>query len=90
MLVNQFFIINYIKKLTKNDIISFANKQNISLTNEEVDVIYFYIKTRYQDFFDGKEKELLESIKEKVSYSTYLKILAYYQLYLEKNKNKKL
>lgn len=84
--MNQFFILNYIKKLTKNDIVNFANKQNISLTNEEVDIIYFYIKNRYQDFFMGHEKELLEEIKKKVSHDTYLKILEYYQIYLDKMK----
>lgn len=88
--MNQFFILNYIKKLTKNDIVNFANKQNISLRDDEIDVIYSYIKTRYQDFLLGKEKELLLEIKEQVSSSTYLKILEYYQLYLEKVKNKKL
>lgn len=88
--MNQFFILNYIKKLTKNDIVNFASKQNISLRDDEIDVIYSYIKTRYQDFLLGKEEEVLLEIKDKVSSSTYLKILEYYQLYLEKVKNKKL
>ncbi|MDD5826447.1 MAG: hypothetical protein PUD25_01590 [Bacilli bacterium] len=88
--MNQFFILNYIKKLTKNDIVNFVSKQNISLRDDEIDVIYSYIKTRYSDFFAGREKELLLEIKEQVSSSTYLKILEYYQLYLEKVKNKKL
>mgnify|MGYP004552549785 FL=1 len=88
--MNQFFILNYIKKLTKNDIVNFASKQNISLRDDEIDVIYSYIKTRYSDFLAGREKELLLEIKEQVSSSTYLKILEYYQLYLEKVKNKKL
>lgn len=88
--MNQFFILNYIKKLTKNDIVNFASKQNISLCDDEIDVIYSYIKTRYSDFFAGRGKELLLEIKEQVSSSTYLKILEYYQLYLEKVKNKKL
>ena len=88
--MNQFFILNYIKKLTKNDIVNFASKQNISLRDDEIDVIYSYIKTRYSDFFAGREKELLLEIKEQVSSSTYIQILDYYQLYLEKVKNKKL
>lgn len=88
--MNQFFILNYINKLTKNDIVNFASKQNISLRDDEIDIIYSYIKTRYSDFFAGREKELLLEIKEQVSSSTYLKILEYYQLYLEKVKNKKL
>ena len=88
--MNQFFILNYIKKLTKNDIVNFASKQNISLRDDEIDVIYSYIKTRYSDFFAGREKELQLEIKEQVSSSTYIQILDYYQLYLEKVKNKKL
>ena len=85
-MMNRFFILNYIRKLEKNDIINFSKKQNIPLTDEEVDVIYFYIKNKYQDFFMGCEKELLEEIKKKVSHDTYLKILEYYQIYLDKMK----
>ena len=66
--MNQFFILNYIKKLTKNDIVNFASKQNISLRDDEIDVIYSYIKTRYSDFFAGREKELLLEIKEQVNH----------------------
>lgn len=84
--MNRFFILNYIKKLTKDDIIYFSKQQNISLTQKEVDIIYYYIKNRYQDFFNGKEIELLEEIKKKVSHDTYLKILEYYQIYSEKIK----
>ena len=85
-MMNRFFILNYIKKLTKDDIIYFSKQQNISLTQKEVDIIYYYIKNRYQDFFNGKEIELLEEIKKKVSHDTYLKILEYYQIYSEKIK----
>lgn len=84
--MNRFFILNYIKKLTKDDIIYFSKQQNISLTQKEVDIIYYYIKNRYQDFFNGKGIELLEEIKKKVSHDTYLKILEYYQIYSEKIK----
>lgn len=86
MVINRFILLNYIKKLTKDDILVFCQKQNISLTKEEVDVIYFYIKNRYLDFFRGKDQEILSDIKKEVSDDTYLKILEYYQLYVDKIK----
>ncbi len=86
-MMNQFFILNYIKKLTKNDIEIFAQKQNITLSKEEIEIIYYYIKNKYQDFFNGKEQELLLELKTKLSKNTYEKILEYYHLYLQ-NKQK--
>ena len=40
-------IINYINKLTKEDIIIFSNKNNINLNNNELDYIYNKIKKDY-------------------------------------------
>ncbi len=82
--MNRILLINYIKRLKKQDIINFANNQNISLTDDEVDVIYDYVKNRYLDFLDGNREELLRELKSKVSCSTYSKILEYYQLYQDK------
>jgi len=79
--MNKLIIINYIKKLTKNDIIYYCKKHNIPLTDDELDVIYYYIKNRYNDFFEGNEQELLEEIKYKVKSATYNKILELYDVY---------
>ena len=79
--MNKLIIINYIKKLTKNDIFNYCKNANIPITDEEVDVIYYYIKNRYNDFFSGHEQELLEEIKYKVKSATYNKILELYNTY---------
>ena len=58
--MNKLIIINYIKKLTKQDIYKYCVNNNIPINDEEVDVIYYYIKNRYNEFFEGHELELLE------------------------------
>lgn len=82
--MNKLIIINYIKKLTKQDIYKYCVNNNIPINDEEVDVIYYYIKNRYNDFFEGHELELLEEIKYKVRSFTYNKILELYLKYKEK------
>lgn len=83
-MMNKLIIINYIKKLTKNDIMNYCRKYSIPLTEEELDVIYYYIKNRYVDFFEGHELELLEEIKYKVKSATYNKILELYNMYRDR------
>ena len=39
---------NYINNLTKSDIISFSNKNNINLNNQELDYIYNIVKKDYK------------------------------------------
>ena len=82
--MNKLIVINYIKKLTKNDIINYCRKYSIPITDEELDVIYYYIKNRYNDFFEGRDIELLEEIKYKVKSATYNKILELYNMYKDK------
>lgn len=82
--MNKLIIINYIKRLTKNDIMNYCNNNNIPLTDEELEVIYYYIKNRYNDFLEGKETKILEEIKYKVKSATYNKILELYTKYKDK------
>ena len=53
---------NYLKKLSINDIILFANKNNIPLTITEVDYIYKTIKKDYKILLsDDYEKVFIEA-----------------------------
>ena len=47
--------------ITKNDISNYCLKNNIPLTNEELDIIYYYIKNRYNDFLNGKNIVLVRA-----------------------------
>ena len=82
--MNKLIIINYIKKLTKNDIYKYCKNTNIPITDDEINVIYYYIKNKYNMFFDGYHKELLNEIKYKVKSATYNKILELYNQYKDK------
>ena len=66
-------IYQYINKLKKEDIKNFALKQNFELKSYELDLIYYYIKNKYIDFFNNPSK-VLEEISNKVRPITYNKI----------------
>jgi len=78
--MNKLFIYQYINKLTKEDIIRFCNYKNISITNNELDILYSYIKNDYKRFFNNTD-EVLNEIKNKVSNNTFMKIINLYEQY---------
>ena len=55
--MNKLIIINYIKRLTKNDIFNYCINNNIPLTDEELDIIYYYIKNTLQKLFANSQDE---------------------------------
>ena len=78
--MNRLLIIEYIKKLTKEDILRYGIKQDIILTKDELNLIYDYIKNRYQDIFNEPLKVIVE-IKDKVRDKVYYKIIELYDKY---------
>ncbi len=77
--MNIFLITEYVKRLNKEDITKFALSQGISLTEEELDVIYNYIKKDYKTFIYGNPRGILDEVKTKVKPLTYNKIENLYQ-----------
>ncbi len=79
------FIINYIEKIKKEDIIDFGLKYNINLNNTETDFIYENIKKNWRELIYGNPTPIFNELK-KISPSNYQKIE---ELYIEfKNKYK--
>ena len=77
------FIINYIEKIKKEDIIDFGLKYNINLNNTETDFIYENIKKNWRELIYGNPTHIFNELK-KISPSNYQKIE---ELYIEfKNK----
>ena len=74
---------SYVNKLTKNDIIKFADRNNITLTNDEIDIIFNTIKKDWQDLLHNPNK-VFNNIKSKVSLNTYNNIIYFYDLYSKK------
>lgn len=79
------FIINYIEKIKKEDIIDFGLKYNINLNNTETNFIYENIKKNWRELVYGNPTTIFNELK-KISPSNYQKIE---ELYIEfKNKYK--
>ncbi len=77
------FIHSYVNRLTKDDIIQFASKNQVSLTNQEVDLIYMEIKNNWQTLLYNPNI-VFERVKGEVSPNTYEKIIYFYDLYSKK------
>ena len=77
------FLNKYIPMLKKEDIINYANKQNIFLTPNEIETIYKVIKTRWKEIYkDGIS--VINEYRKEFNDITFNKIK---ELYLEiKNK----
>ena len=70
----------YIDKLTKQDIINYINKNKLSVTNNEIDLIYNSVKQDYIIILNNPIN-YLNNIKDKLSISTYNKLLELYTKY---------
>ncbi len=79
-MLNKIMILNYINKITKDDIVNFGIKEGINLNNKEIDIIYDYLKNKYQDIINNPDNILIE-IKDKLSIKVYQKLLELYDRY---------
>ena len=64
---------NYINNMNVNDVDKFARKNGIILKNEELNVIYETIKNNWQTIIYGDYTSGFNSIKDRISPSTYKK-----------------
>lgn len=80
----EFVIKELVDKLTEKDINNFAIKEGINLTNDELKIIYLYIKNYWQVFYKDDPITLFSELKEKLEPKTYLKITELYNKYKKK------
>lgn len=82
--MNIYLISEYVNRMTKNDVNDFALKQGITLDNNELDIIYNYIKNNYKTIIYGNPISILEEIKYQVKSLTYNKIESLYSKFKDK------
>ena len=85
--MNIYLISEYVNRMQKHDVNNFALKQGITLDNEELDIIYNYIKNNYKTLIYGNPKVILEEIKYQVKPLTYNKIENLYMQFKDKIDN---
>jgi hypothetical protein len=72
--INDYLLQIFIEKISKDDINDFARKQGVTLDENELDIIYEYLKKYWRTFYYGNPLSLLEELKAKLSSTTYAKI----------------
>lgn len=65
-------IINYINQLKKEDIIAFAKKNNLTVTNKEIDFIYSFIKNNHEEVLKNPQSFDITPYKGEFSNDNYL------------------
>ena len=78
--MNKLIIYKYIDRIRKIDIMNYGIKEGIELNNEEINLIYFYIKNRYMDFFNNPD-DIFKEIEGNVRDNVYSKIIELYNKY---------
>ena len=74
----------YITRLTINDTRNFANKNNISLNDDELQIVYNQIKENWQTLIYGDANIIFNDLKGKLNNTAYLKIKDLYTTSKEK------
>ena len=82
----NYLIKKYIENITEQDIYDFALKEGVTLLNNEVNIIYVYIKNYWQVFLNDDSTFIFEELKEKLRIEIYDKIVELYNKYLIKYK----
>lgn len=67
-------ISEYVNRLTINDISSFALKNGINLKNDELQLIYKYVKNDWHTIVFGNPRNILDDLKNKLDHNSYSKI----------------
>ncbi len=74
---------SYVKHLTKENLETFAKKNNIVYTKEELNIVYSFIQNHYEDLLEEKI-EVFQVLKQKISPNLYKTLLSLYIEYKQK------
>lgn len=72
----------WIPKIRKQDLSSFLQSHHLIATSQEIDLLYLYLKTRWEEVYDEKPG-IFQELQEKLSPALYLEL---YRLYQEMKK----
>ncbi len=63
---------NFIINLKKDDILKFANKNNLKTTDKEIDFVYSFIKSNYKQVLNNPTSFSLAPYKNNFSNENYI------------------
>ncbi len=74
----------YMDNLTKEQVLNFAQKNQIFLSQEELDFTYTFVKKNWEMIFRNPNLLKLERYKDKFSEENFIKIQKLFVLYYQK------
>jgi len=81
------FIKNYIDGLTINDIKVFACSNGAILSDNELSLIYKYVKNDWQTIIFGNPNKIFNDLKENLTSKNYQIMINLFNIYKDKFKN---
>ncbi len=76
----DYLIMDYISKMNVEDILNYAKKKNIPLSENDAIILHSYAKKYYKIFLYQDPTNILKEIKDKINPLTYKEL---YKLYIE-------
>lgn len=70
----------YIDKLSKEDVENYINKNYDNVSNNDINVIYKYIKTRWIDIYNN-DNNIWNDLKKEVNINTYNEAVKLFKKY---------
>jgi len=74
----------YIDNIDEYTIDKYAKSQNINLSDDELKVLYLYLKNYWQVFLKGNPNDLFKELEQQINKDNLDKIKELYQKYKEK------
>jgi len=85
--LKEFIIKQYIDKITKKDVYDFGLKNNITLNNNNLDIIYNCIKKDWKQIVFGDVTPIFNKLSFEIDENNLNKVKNLYYFFKEKYKN---
>ena len=79
--MNKNIIKKYADNITKEDILKFAQSENVSINNNELNTIYYIIKNKQDEILNGDFYNLIDNYKQDFNPPLFNKIIEKYEKY---------
>ncbi len=81
--MNKLIILKYMEKLTKEDIKKYIDKEKLMINDDEVNIIYLYLKKDSEKVLNNTQ-EVINELKDIISMEAYNTLINLYQKYKNK------
>lgn len=82
--MHRLLIENYIKQIKKDDIYKFGIQNDISLSDDEVDILYHYLNNNWQELLYGNSRNVFSDMEKKFDRDKFLKMRRLFDEYFSK------